>query len=154
MNLVYYIIYTSTPTAPPTKAVIDEILKDSRSSNEKKGITGMLLCTQDRYFQFLEGDEQEVNAVFDKIKKDPRHTGVYVRIRGFNHRRIFEEWSMASWMLSKEELSHLSGLQDLRSYMRIPYNETFSHKKFMGMMQNILEIWLTHSPEASSGRKG
>jgi len=152
--MIYYTIYTSTPTTIPTREVIDQITEESIQWNSKHGITGILLCLEDRYFQFLEGQEETVNEVFGMIKGDPRHTDISVRIRGFENERVFKEWSMGSWMLNNEELNRLSALEDLNAYIKDPSNTAFSPKKFVTMMQNILDTWIAHEPERSKRLKG
>ena len=147
--MIFYKIYTSTPTNSSRKEVIDQITEESIKWNSKHGITGMLLCLEDRYFQFLEGKEEDVDEVFNKIKADSRHTEVYVRIKGYENERIFKEWSMGSWMLNNEELNSLSALQDLKVYMEDTSNQAMSPKKFVTMMQNILDTWIAHEPERS-----
>ena len=151
--MIYYIIYTSTPAELPTKGVIDKITEKSIYWNSKHGVTGILLCLEDRYFQFLEGEEEVVNEVFETIKSDPRHMDISVRIRGFENDRIFKEWSMGSWMLSNDELNCLSALDDLNNYMKNPGNTAFTPKKFVSMMQNILDTWIAHEPERSKRLK-
>lgn len=152
--MIFYKIYTSTPTSKPTPEIINQITEESIKWNSMHGITGMLLCLEDRYFQFLEGKEEEVDSIFNKIKMDSRHTEVYVRIKGFENDRIFSEWSMGSWTLKNEELKNLTALDDLRSYMEDPSNKALSPKKFVSMMQNILDTWIAHEPERSKRLKG
>jgi len=152
--MLYYTIYTSTPTTQPSREVIEQITEESIRWNSQKGVTGILLCLEDRYFQFLEGEEPVVNELFNMIKGDRRHTNITVRIRGFENERVFKEWSMASWMLNNDELTQLTALEDLNTYMKDPSNTAFSPKKFVSMMQNILDTWIAHEPERSKRLKG
>ncbi|MEM6644502.1 MAG: BLUF domain-containing protein, partial [Bacteroidota bacterium] len=90
--MIYYTIYTSIPTGDSSKEVIDQITDESIAWNSKHGITGILLCLEKRYFQFLEGEEKDVTEVFEMIRKDPRHTDISIRIKGFAKDRVFSEW--------------------------------------------------------------
>jgi len=103
----YYIIYTSTPVGTASQEAVDQITEESITWNSAKGITGMLLCPEDQYLQFLEGSEEDVVEIFEKIQNDPRHENVNVRIRGYSDERVFSSWSMGSWMLSNEDLNKL-----------------------------------------------
>ena len=111
--MIYYIIYTSTPTGELSQKVVDDITEESIKWNTAHGITGMLLCLEGRYFQLLEGEEEEVVKVFNMIKEDSRHQDITPRVKCFAHDRIFSEWSMGSWMLSNEDLNQLSALDVL-----------------------------------------
>jgi len=152
--MIFYKIYTSIPTVTPTRDIIDKITEESIVWNSAHGITGILLCLEDRYFQFLEGEEEQVLNIFNKIKTDPRHKELYVRIKGFEKERIFREWSMGSWMLNNEELNSLSALGDLNAYMKDSGSTVYSPKKFVSMMQNILDTWIAHEPERSKRLRG
>ncbi|MEM6735235.1 MAG: BLUF domain-containing protein [Bacteroidota bacterium] len=145
--MIFYTIYTSTPIGKVTKEIVDKITEESIKWNSLHGITGMLLCLEDRYFQFLEGEEEDVKEVFEMIKGDPRHNNVTPRIKGYSNERVFSEWSMGSWMLSNEKLQSLSALEDLNEYLQDPVNINLQSKKFVTMMNNILQIWLAHEPE-------
>ena len=73
MAMVFYLIYTSTPRSPISREVLEEITAVSNKNNRRRGITGMLLGIENKFLQYLEGDEEEVMKLFEKIKSDPRH---------------------------------------------------------------------------------
>jgi len=152
--MIYYTIYTSIPEGEVTEQVVNEITEESISWNNSHGITGMLLCLENRYFQFLEGDENDVTEVFDMIKSDPRHHDVTIRIKGFSNDRVFSDWSMGSWMLSNEELHTLPVFNDLRNYLEDPVNNVLPSKRFVSMMDNILQTWIAHEPERAKRLRG
>jgi hypothetical protein len=91
---IYYIIYISTATQPFSKPELLELLTKSRENNTKLGLTGMLLYKNDVFQQILEGPEEAVNSLFQKIKKDPRHHDVVKATDGFQAKRQFTDWSM------------------------------------------------------------
>jgi len=108
---------------------------------------------QDRYFQFLEGEENDVVEVFEMIKGDSRHKEVAQKIKGYANERVFSEWSMGSWMLSNDELSKLQAVKDLSTYMEDPVNTNLQSKRFVEMMNNILQTWIAHEPERAERLK-
>lgn len=144
--MIYYAIYTSTPSDAPTPEALHAIAEESIKWNKPRGITGMLLGLEDKYVQFLEGDEKEVKFLIEKIKKDPRHNNIIVRVQGFAE-RVFTEWSMASWMLSNEVLTELKGLEDVRKFLDDPLNNVLQSKRYLYMMDNLLQTWIEHEPE-------
>lgn len=73
---------------------IDAILRKARTNNTRGGITGALLFDEVYFAQFLKGPEDAVTAMFDKIRRDPRHTEVTVLSRQTAHSRRFAGWAM------------------------------------------------------------
>jgi hypothetical protein len=99
---VYQLIYESSAARSFSEDEIKVLLDSSRRSNELKGITGILLYRQGQFTQVLEGEEQAVKMLYDKISRDPRHTRVKVRLEQFIPNRSFPNWSMA---YSRKELA-------------------------------------------------
>ncbi len=93
---MYQIIYASTvnPKAFGTDE-INKILTKARAHNSSHAISGILLYRSEIFIQLLEGEEDKVKALYDKIKQDPRHSNVtdIAVIEGGS--RIFTNWDMA-----------------------------------------------------------
>lgn len=68
--MVFFLIYTSSPRGQMTPQVLEEITQSSQKNNAKKGITGMLLGIENKYLQYLEGEEKDVLQLMEKIKTD------------------------------------------------------------------------------------
>ena len=151
--MIFYTIYTSRPRTPMTLDVLEDIRQASVRNNPSRNITGILLGIENRYLQYLEGDEDKVLELFEKIKADGRHYEVTQWVRGYTKKRIFSEWSMGSWMLSNKVLNSLSALKDLGNFIKDPMNESLQSARFIGMMQDLLKTWIAHEPERSSRLK-
>ncbi|MEO1253471.1 MAG: BLUF domain-containing protein [Bacteroidota bacterium] len=145
--MLFYTIYTSTPSGVLTNETLEKITEESIKWNKPHGITGMLLGLEKKFVQFLEGEEEDVREVFSMIKSDPRHTDISLKIQGYANERVFQDWSMGSWMLSNEKLSQLSGLDDLRNYLQGSSKMNSQATNLINMMSNILKTWLIHEPE-------
>ena len=91
---MFYLIYMSTASRPMNYEGLSDLLKEARTENARQGITGMLLHQQDTFLQILEGEEENVRALYEKLRKDPRHSGLHIVRQGHSDRRIFEDWSM------------------------------------------------------------
>lgn len=63
-------------------------------TNKRKDITGVLIFTGTHFCQFLEGPEGAVCSLADKIRRDPRHTDVWVVHQEAVTVRRFAGWSM------------------------------------------------------------
>lgn len=132
---------------PMTSDVLDEITQKSILNNQKVGITGMLLGIENRYLQYLEGEESEVRNLLQTIKKDGRHYEITQWVSGVSEERIFSDWSMGSWLMSNAELEKLSALEEIRAFLKSPESQSNSSKKFITMMDGLLKTWIEHEPE-------
>jgi hypothetical protein len=72
-----------------------EILKQARSANAEKGITGALMLYDDWFAQVLEGPQDVIEALYARIKIDARHDGVRLYEAGMVPKRLFGKWAMA-----------------------------------------------------------
>ena len=70
------LIYVSTSARRISKDDLQAILLASIHHNSEKNITGLLLYDQGTFCQVLEGEAEDVHALFSKILKDERHTNV------------------------------------------------------------------------------
>ncbi len=113
---MYHLIYTSHATTPSSEAELIQLLEECRAFNKENNISGILLYLQGKYIQVLEGNKVEVNALYSRIEKDPRHKRVTKVIEGNSPQRIFKGWSMGFKKLTHEEFSSLSGFQDIDSF--------------------------------------
>lgn len=141
---MYYLIYTSLPRAEMSKEVLAEISETSAKNNKEKNITGMLLGIESRYLQYLEGDKNEVLKLFKRIKMDGRHHGIMKWDEGELASRIFGDWSMASWMLSSEELKDLPAIREMNDFLDNPEDKAATSGKFIEMMKNLLDTWIAN----------
>ena len=140
----FYLVYTSQPRIEMSKSTLEEITRISIKNNRKRGITGILLGIENRYLQFLEGDEKEVLQLFERIKQDPRHYEINKWVQGYSEERIFSEWSMASWLLTNEELKNINALDEIRRLLRNPEQVNNASGRFLEMIKNLMETWIAH----------
>ncbi len=145
--MTYYTIYTSTPKDKVTLETLKDITLTSQKNNPQKEITGILLSIENKYLQYLEGPEENVNELYEKIWKDPRHQHVTQWVKGYSKERVFGDWSMGSWMLTNDELKNISALSDLKKFLDDPMNNMLQSKKFIAMMNDLLKTWIAHEPE-------
>jgi hypothetical protein len=90
----YQILYRSRATFPPSEAQLHELLEQSRRHNAAAGITGLLLYSDGRYVQVLEGPRDKVRALYARIREDPRHSHLVTVSEGPGPTRWFTQWSM------------------------------------------------------------
>lgn len=91
---MFFLIYASAATKPFSQSELLELLEKSHANNSKLGITGMLLYREGNFMQLLEGEEESVLNLYDKISADPRHLGIVRFLQGHHDERQFPDWSM------------------------------------------------------------
>ena len=107
MSALVHLIYTSVQTHPLTAAEVARLIQQSRLSNKKNGVTGILLHVEDTFFQVLEGPLEAVEALYAKILTDPRHERITRIIFEPIARRYFDGSLMSLAILSPAELTQL-----------------------------------------------
>ena len=86
---------------------LDDILATSRRNNANRGVTGVLLYAADTFLQVLEGPKLRVEALFDELFLDDRHTGARVLYSGEVETRSFEDWSMGFERIDESDANHV-----------------------------------------------
>ncbi|MEY6431821.1 phosphate-starvation-inducible PsiE family protein [Thioalkalicoccus limnaeus] len=106
------ILYISSATQPMSTQDLLGLLGECREKNAGVGVTGMLLYGNGTFLQVLEGDETVVDDLYDRIRRDPRHTDLQILHRRVIERRQYSDWSMGFKRLSDRELKGVEGLRD------------------------------------------
>lgn len=89
------IMYISSASRPLDAEEIESIGEISVRNNTRDGLTGILLTAQEFFFQILEGESDQVNRTFERIRKDPRHQDVLIlKTESEIKERLFGQWSM------------------------------------------------------------
>lgn len=112
MSNLIHLIYASTATREFSEDDLLQLLGDARTRNAALSLTGMLLHTDNNFFQILEGEPEIVDEIFQKISEDERHTKVVSIIREPISKRAFGEWTMGFAPITSTELGEMSGLND------------------------------------------
>lgn len=96
---LHRLVYVSRNLLAGSPGAIEEevlgILAASRRNNARVGVTGALLFSTDCFAQVLEGPLAAVQATFERIQCDQRHTDTVVLSCEGVARREFADWSMA-----------------------------------------------------------
>ncbi len=106
---VFQLLYISAAVHDFTEQELAELLLKARSNNEHMGVSGMLLYHEGSFIQALEGNEQAVTEIYNKISKDKRHTETRVLFRGAVIERDFDGWSMGFYRSSQTSSENLEG---------------------------------------------
>ena len=103
------LIYVSSSVREMNAEELLDILKISRENNVAKDVTGLLLYKGGNFMQALEGPDDVVMALYEKIKKDPRHKDVSIISTEQIQKRQFPAWEMAFTNLDNPEIKNEPG---------------------------------------------
>ncbi|MGJ3239338.1 MAG: BLUF domain-containing protein [Anaerolineae bacterium] len=106
------LIYGSTASYEMKQEDLKKILVTSRRNNEKAHITGMLLYKNKNFLQVLEGEEDALDELYEKIKQDKRHHSVYTIMKRKIKQREFKQWEMGFTDLDEAPPVDLLGYSD------------------------------------------
>ena len=106
---LHHLVYQSNATASLTEAELARLLAQSRAYNAANGLTGVLFYSHDNIVQLLEGRKDSVHTVFERIQRDPRHTGVVTLADGPISQRLFDQWSMGFRVVNPANFGYLLG---------------------------------------------
>jgi hypothetical protein len=94
---VFRLVYRSQSRidADESKTELGGIFTTARRNNKRLGITGALVITDDAFAQALEGEEDAVRGLYERIRQDPRHEHVTLIEAATVDDRVFGRWAMA-----------------------------------------------------------
>ena len=96
MILLGSFIYHSEIAADVDIGCVAEIAKFSRAFNQAHDITGVLIFDGQRFVQYIEGPQEYVIALANKIALDTRHTNFTPLHQAQDiTQRLFAQWAMA-----------------------------------------------------------
>ena len=91
---MYRLIYKSRARQQIDWGLVKELINKSEENNQDAGITGVLLATHTHFLQVLEGGFDEVNDLFMRIVRDPRHDQVQLIAFDCIESRLYGGWAM------------------------------------------------------------
>lgn len=140
--------YASTALKDWSAEELLALLKTCRTNNSARDITGVLIYLHRTFFQVLEGEEETVNDVFEKIQKDKRHINVTLIEKKPIDEREFPYWSMGFEKLDDYDLTNIKGFSQIFDKNFTPAGIALN-KGIIGPLMNLLRVKLIkHVSEA------
>jgi hypothetical protein len=139
MEDLYSIAYKSTAKRQLTPQDLDRLLLDARSFNQELGVTGVLLHHGCSFFQFFEGPEKSVRAVYSRIKSAQTHTDIVELLHAPSGSRQFESWHMG---FSQPPQTELQILANASWEEAIPVTrDTYARSEGLGLLLHHWNKW-------------
>jgi hypothetical protein len=106
------ISYISRAAEPMSAEKLLALLQQCLANNVSNGVTGMLIYGNETFLQALEGDDNAVDELVDKISKDPRHSHIQLLQRKRIERRQYSDWTMGFKRIADQDLKQIVGLRN------------------------------------------
>lgn len=107
--MLHHLIYLSRAAHPFSDAELLTLLSQARYYNASQDISGLLVYGNNQFLQVLEGEEEPVRALYEHIRKDPRHRDVITYADKDIAARAFPDWGMAFQPVSSAQFEQLVG---------------------------------------------
>jgi hypothetical protein len=138
------LVYMSQAHRSMPLEALSSLLVKARAANEARLITGALLYQDQVFFQLLEGPEEEVRALYSKIKQDPRHFGCQILLDYQTNERLFPDWSMGHASATPAQVRAIPGLNGF--FTRSPSAFHLDAKDVNQLLDLFREGLLTTNP--------
>lgn len=109
----YCLVYFSTSVEPLDEKILSDILRQSHRNNTRLGVTGVILYVRGSILQVLEGPQNVIEALYERIKTDPRHTNVVRVLNRPIPQRLFGNWTMGYETISARQLEEIKAIVNL-----------------------------------------
>lgn len=86
------LVYVSNRKPSCTPAEIEKILQACKKNNPPLNITGVLLYSDTKFIQLVEGESKVIMDLYDKIKLDSRHSNPMMIAYGPIATKAFPSW--------------------------------------------------------------
>ncbi|TYK66141.1 BLUF domain-containing protein [Colwellia echini] len=120
MSNLYQLSYISKNLVSGDKQAlqnqIESILDSASTNNLKLGVTGALLYTGGYFCQVIEGEEENIEELFETIQLDNRHAELTVLNFEKITERNFSQWSMAFAGIEDSMRFDIAGIKDSKDH--------------------------------------
>ena len=108
--MLAHLAYVSIRKKNCTQEEIEKILMACKINNAPLHITGVLLYSENRFIQYVEGESAAIMSLYDKIKKDVRHEKAVMISYNPIQSRIFPSWQMGSRKIVSDDISFVTDI--------------------------------------------
>lgn len=140
--MFFEVVYISKANENLDEKDIKSIQSISKNGNANKDIRGCLVFYNYEFVGILEGEEEEVINLFDRIKVDPKHTKVELLASEYKDQRHFEQWNMvyqADFGVGKIDMDIRLFKNNLISLAQLAEKPTYASQLFWYKVLNLIK---------------
>jgi lipopolysaccharide biosynthesis regulator YciM len=105
-------VYVSFSEKDLSENDLEDFLTEIREKNKRQEVTGMLLYNEGSFIQVVEGGKDTIDALFKKLKNDPRHNTIVVLLDETINERSFPNWTMGYHKMTTKQAGRINGFSD------------------------------------------
>lgn len=94
--MLHSLVYVSTAVDAMSHKSLSSLSEQASARNDSLGVTGLLLYSDRKFMQCLEGSKESIDVLMKSITSDRRHSGLLVLFENEISNREFAEWGMAA----------------------------------------------------------
>lgn len=133
------LIYLSQQNIPFDVFSFKKLSEKAHQNNNLVNVTGFLSCKNGVFFQYLEGDLNNINYLFKKIEQDERHQIYYKFYFSKVKERIFNGWGMKYYIYNeRNHFDHDNLVRDILEI--IQENKSLEDRFEMELIENLKYI--------------
>ena len=132
------LVYKSVATDLFDLDRIDDLCHQAIIFNNSKDITGLLIYHEKIFFQWIEGAEDDIFLLYEKLKKDPRHHYLREILYTTSASRQFKSWGMKA-IYSNMNISSIPGVDGFDFDELIAASDKQVINKFISLAHHLSE---------------
>jgi hypothetical protein len=141
LPMLTQLVYVSNRSKFCTAKDIEQILESSVRNNQKKNITGVLLYSDKKFLQCIEGNYEDLKKLYAKIKQDKRHYNPIMI--GFTtvKERLFPAWQMAGKSVNLEQVNFTNRMNasEESEFRKILEGETSNSERVSALIKKFFD---------------
>jgi hypothetical protein len=133
------LVYVSNRSAKCTEEEIEKILASCKKKNPPLNITGVLLYSDTKFIQLVEGEYKVINDLYDKIKTDSRHDQTRLISLGPIQKKSFPSWHMGARKIADGEVDFSTSIstEDRRTFAGLLSGKEENGQKVLGLLKKF-----------------
>jgi len=133
------LVYVSDRKANCTEEEIEKILASCKKNNPPLNITGVLLYSNTKFIQLVEGEFKVINDLYNKIKTDPRHDQTRLISLGPIKEKAFPSWHMGARKIAGSEVDFKTSIsaEDKETFEGLLSGKEENGQKVLGLLKKF-----------------
>ncbi|TGN40095.1 BLUF domain-containing protein [Marinobacter confluentis] len=144
--------FNEKPVEQGVEPNVARILMTSRKNNAKTQIVGGLYYGDGCFFQYLEGEEEAVKELYERIAADDRHRTVTTLVEEPLSARTFSNWSMKYVPLSSDVQNFLDR-HGMKSFQPLNFTRPLCEEMIQLIRDSSEQGRVVNHSELASSRK-